>query len=79
MNREAEFIERIEDLAYDLAIHVAEHAISKQAVTEWEKINDSFRYAKEAKRCARMANSLEKEKLYLKDLRVKLKTERDKK
>jgi len=79
LNRQAEYIERIEDLAYDLAIHEAEWEISKQAVKEWKKINDSFRFGKEAKRCTRMASNLEKEKVLLKDLRIKLKLERDKK
>ena len=79
MNRESEYTELIEDTAYDLAIHEAEWEISKQAVKEWKKIGDNFRHGKEAKRCTRLASSLEKEKDYIKALRIKLKEERGKK
>ncbi len=79
MNREAEYTEIIEDASYDISIHEAEWEISKQAVKEWKKINDDFRYGKESKRCAKLAHSLENEKNYVKSLRIKLKEEREKK
>jgi len=79
LNNIEKWTEIIEDTSYDIAIREAEWKISKQAVEEWKKINDSFRYGKEAKRCAKLVTLLQNEKDYVKSLRIKLKEERGKK